>query len=87
MGSALIGFNTIRFFFFFAWDFIKSKVYTGRRIGDLAEVRNRTIDAVQKSHLWKVCSGKQFTALSSVESMKVAMWRQINSTNYLWHLL
>ena len=34
--------------YFFAWGFTKSKVYTGRRIGDLAEIRNRTIDAVQK---------------------------------------
>ena len=33
---------------FFACGFIKSKVYTGRRIGDLAELRNRIIDAVQK---------------------------------------
>jgi len=33
---------------FFAWDFIKSKVYTGRGIGDLAELRNRIIDAVKK---------------------------------------
>jgi hypothetical protein len=31
----------------FAWGFINSKVYTGR-IGDLAELRNRIIDAVQK---------------------------------------
>jgi hypothetical protein len=31
----------------FAWGFIKSKVYTGRRIGDLAELRNRIIDVVQ----------------------------------------
>ena len=45
MGTTLTGFNTIRFF---AWGFIKSKVYTGRRIGDLAELRNRIIDAVQK---------------------------------------
>jgi hypothetical protein len=36
---------------------------------------------------WKVRSWKQFIALSSVETMMVAMWRQINSTNSLWHLL
>jgi len=46
MGSTFTGFNTIRFFF--AWGFIKSKEYTGRRIGDLAELRNHIIDAVQK---------------------------------------
>ena len=34
--------------FFHPWGFIKSKVYTGRRIGDLAEIRNPIIDAVQK---------------------------------------
>ena len=33
---------------FFAWGFIKSKVYTGRRIGDLAKLSNRIFDAVQK---------------------------------------
>ena len=33
---------------FFAWVFIKSEVYTGRRIGDLAELRNHIIDAVHK---------------------------------------
>ena len=33
---------------FFAWRLIKSKVYTGRGIGDLVELRNRVIDAVQK---------------------------------------
>jgi hypothetical protein len=44
MGSKFAGFNIIRFF---AWGFIKSKVYTSRRIGDLAELRNRIIDAVQ----------------------------------------
>jgi inhibitor of nuclear factor kappa-B kinase subunit alpha len=32
---------------FFAWGFIKSKVYTGRRIGDLAELRYRIVNAVQ----------------------------------------
>jgi hypothetical protein len=32
----------------FAWSFIKSKVYTGRRIGDLAELQNHIIDVVQK---------------------------------------
>ena len=46
MGSTFTGFNTIRFFF--ALGFIKSKVYTGRRIADLAELQNRIIDAVQK---------------------------------------
>ena len=45
-GQQVPGFNTIRFFL--AWGFIKSKVYTGRRIGDLAELLNRIIDAVQK---------------------------------------
>jgi hypothetical protein len=33
---------------FFAWGFIESTVYTGRRIGDSAELRNQIIDAVQK---------------------------------------
>jgi hypothetical protein len=33
----------------FAWGFVKSKVYTCRRIGDLAELRNRIIDAIQKT--------------------------------------
>lgn len=37
--------NTIRFF---AWGFIKTKVYTGRRICDVAELRNSITDAVQK---------------------------------------
>jgi hypothetical protein len=32
----------------FAWGFIKSKVYTGRIVDDLAKLRNRIIDAVQK---------------------------------------
>jgi hypothetical protein len=45
MGSTFTGFKTVRFF---AWDFINSKVYTGRRIGNLAELRNRIFDAVQK---------------------------------------
>ena len=45
MGSTFTGINAIRFF---AWGFIKSKVYTSRRVGDLAELRNRIIDAVQK---------------------------------------
>jgi hypothetical protein len=31
----------------FAWGLIKSNVYTCRRIGDLAELRNHIIDAVQ----------------------------------------
>jgi hypothetical protein len=64
-------------------------VYTGRGIGDLAELRNRIIDAVQKiiPQVLEVCSGKQFIALSSVETLMVAMWRQINGTNSLWHLL
>ena len=44
---------------FFAWGFIKSKVYTDRRIRDLAELRNRIIDAVQKITCWRVWSGKQ----------------------------
>ena len=33
---------------FFAWGFIKSTVHTGRGTGDLTELRNRIIDAVQK---------------------------------------
>lgn len=45
MGSTFTEFNTSRFF---AWGFIKSKVYTGRRIGDLVELQINIIDAVQK---------------------------------------
>jgi hypothetical protein len=45
MGSTFAGFNTIRFF---AWGFIRSRVYTGRRIGDAAELRNHIVVAVQK---------------------------------------
>jgi len=40
--------NLTPFFFFFAWGFFKPKVYTGKRTGNLAELRNRIIDAVQK---------------------------------------
>ena len=46
---------------FFAWGFIKSKVYTGRRNGYLAELRNRIIDAVQKITPQMLESGFQET--------------------------
>ena len=46
MSSTFTGFDPL--VFFFAWCFIKSKLYTSRRICDLAEFRNFIIDAVQK---------------------------------------
>ena len=62
--------------FFFAWGFIKSKVYTGRRIGEIAELRNRIIDAVQKVTPQMLESVfRETIALSSLETLTVAMWR------------
>jgi hypothetical protein len=72
----------------FAWGFIKSKVYTGRRTGDLAELRNRIIGAVRKitPQMLEIVF-QETIVLSCVETLMVAMYRQINSTKSLWHLL
>jgi len=53
-------------------------VYTGRRIGDLAELRNRIIDAFQKitPQMPESVFRETIYRLSSVETLMVAMWRQ-----------
>jgi hypothetical protein len=54
-----------------------------------AEIRTRIIDAIQKAtpQMLESVSREHFIALSSVETLMFAMWRQINSTNSSWHLL
>ena len=74
---------------FFAWGFINSKAYTGRGIGNLAELRNRIIDEVQKitPEMLESVFRETIYRFELCKTLMVAMWRQINSTNSSWYLL
>lgn len=78
MVSTPTRFKTIRFFCLG----FKSKVYTGRRICDVVELRNLNTDAVKTITLQMLESMFHEASLSFEETMMVAMW-STNSLQYI----